>query len=184
MKQLEGAIGTGQEADAHRAGEAIVTPLRKRRLSGELYERDPKIEALIAELAILPRDELIARAAITKRYDPRYIPSECLVYFIRASRHDNDEAWFERLYRILIERVLRSLPRGGKLRRQDGVADARGRTRQGVRPVCRAAFGGSRRLCRQGRLFRGALRWRAGEPAARRAGAGLARREPFPAPRI
>ncbi|MTW18375.1 DNA-binding response regulator [Rhodoplanes serenus] len=111
MKQLEGAVDTGQEADAHRAGEAIVAPLRKRRLSGELYRRDPKIEALIAELAVLPRDELIARAEITKRSDPGYIPSECLVYFIRASRRDNNEAWFERLYRILIGRVLRSLPK-------------------------------------------------------------------------
>ncbi len=110
MKQLEGAVDTGQKADAGRAGEAIVTPLRKRRLSGELYERDPKIEALIAELAVLPRDELITRAEITKRSDSGYVPSECLVYFIRASRRDNNEAWFERLYRILTERVLRSLP--------------------------------------------------------------------------
>jgi hypothetical protein len=37
MKQLEGATGTGQKADAH-AAEAIVTPLRKRRLNGELYD--------------------------------------------------------------------------------------------------------------------------------------------------
>lgn len=44
----------------YRADEAIVTPLRKRRLSGELYERDPKTEALIAELAVLPRDALSA----------------------------------------------------------------------------------------------------------------------------
>ncbi|MGY4501228.1 hypothetical protein ACVWYH_005159 [Bradyrhizobium sp. GM24.11] len=111
MKQLEGAVDTGQEADLHRADEAIVAPLRKRRLNGELYGRDPKIEALIAELAVLPHDELIARAEITKRSDPGYIPSECLVYFIRASRRDNNEAWFERLYRILIGRVLRSLPK-------------------------------------------------------------------------
>lgn len=111
MNQLEGAVDSGQKADPPRAGEAIVTPLRKRRLSGELYERDPKIEALIAELAVLPRDELIARAEITKRSDAGYIPSECLVYFIRASRRDNNEAWFERLYRILIGRVLRSLPK-------------------------------------------------------------------------
>lgn len=121
MKQLEGATGVGQEADAHHAGEAIVTPLRKRRLSGELYERDPKIEALIAELAILSRDELIAKAAITKRSDPGYVSSECLVYFIRASRHDNGEAWFERLYRILTERVLRSLPRA---ERSDGKTES------------------------------------------------------------
>lgn len=108
---LEGPVDTRQELDVRRAGGAIVTPLRKRRIGGKLYERDPKIEAFIAELAILPRDELIVRAEITKRTDPGYIPSECLVYFIRASRRDNNEAWFERLYRILIERVLRSLPR-------------------------------------------------------------------------
>jgi hypothetical protein len=100
-----------QDADPQGTGEAMVTPLRKRRLGGEPYERDPKVEALIAELATLPRDQLIARAAITKRADPGYIPSEGLVYFLRASRHDNNEAGFDRLYRILTERVLRSLPR-------------------------------------------------------------------------
>lgn len=42
MKQLEGAFNTGQKADAHCAGEAIETPLRKRRLSGKLSERNPK----------------------------------------------------------------------------------------------------------------------------------------------
>jgi hypothetical protein len=111
MKQLGDAVGMKQDAERGAAGEARVTSLRKRRLSGEPYERDPKVEALIAELAILPRDELIARASITKRSSPGYVPSECLVYFIRASRSENNEAWFERLYRILIERVLRSLPR-------------------------------------------------------------------------
>jgi hypothetical protein len=128
MKEFEEAAGTTPEAGARRADEAVVTPLRKRRLSGELYERDPKVEALIAELAVLPRDELIARAAITKRSDPRYVPSECLIYFIRASRHDNGEAWFERLYRILIERVLRSLPRAEC---SDGATESL--TRGGVR---------------------------------------------------
>lgn len=111
MKHLEGAVGAEPEPDGYRKGNADIAPLRKRRLTGELYERDGKVEILIAELAALPRDELIGRAAITKRSDPGYVPSECLVYFIRASRHDNNEAWFERLYRILMERVLRSVPR-------------------------------------------------------------------------
>jgi len=110
MNQLGGAVDTVQKTDARGAGEAIATPLRKRRLSGELYERDPKIEALIAELAVLPRDSLIARAEITKRSDPGYVPSECLVYFIRASRRDNNEVWFERLYRILTERCCAVCP--------------------------------------------------------------------------
>lgn len=111
MKQLGGAVGAMGVAGPSGAGEMIANSLRKRRLNGELYERDPKVEALIAELGSLPRDELIARAAVTKRSDPTYVPSECLIYFIRASRRDNNEAWFERLYRILIERVLRSMPR-------------------------------------------------------------------------
>lgn len=105
------ATRTGQEAIAQPDEKAIVTPLRKRRVSCGLYERPAKIEALIAELTLLPRDELIARAEIAKRSAPGYIPSECLVYFIRTSRRDNNEGWFERLYRILIGRVLRSLPR-------------------------------------------------------------------------
>lgn len=102
------AIGVAAPTCAY---EVIVNSLRKRRLNGELYRRDPKVEALIAKLALLPRNELIARAAVTKRSDPGYVPSECLVYFIRQSRRDNNETWFERLYRILIERLLRSLPR-------------------------------------------------------------------------
>ncbi|MBB4010507.1 MULTISPECIES: response regulator receiver protein [Rhizobium/Agrobacterium group] len=109
MKQVGGSADAGKRADSH-ARVAIVTPLRKRSLTGELYSRDAGMERLIAELTILPRDELIGRAAITKRSDPNFVPSECLLHFIRASRHDNNEAWFERLYRILMQRVLRSLP--------------------------------------------------------------------------
>jgi hypothetical protein len=111
MKPAGDAAGVMRDAEVRRAGAATVTPLRKRRLTGEFYTRDPKIEALIAELAVLPRDALIARAAITRRSDPGYIPSECLVYFVRASRRDNNEAWFERLYRLLMARALHSLPK-------------------------------------------------------------------------
>ncbi|MBN9036009.1 MAG: response regulator transcription factor [Rhizobiales bacterium] len=111
MKQSEETVAAGQGADADLAGVAVVVALRKRKLTGELYVRDPKVEALIADLVTLPRDALLARAEITKRSDPGYVPSECLLYFIRASSRDNNEAWFERLYRILTERVLRGLPK-------------------------------------------------------------------------
>jgi hypothetical protein len=121
MKRSEDHVGAKPQFDAEPSSDVVINPLRKRRLSGELYERDPKINALIAELAALPRDALVTRAAITKRSDPAYIPSECLIYFIRASRRDNNEAWFERLYRILTERVLRSLP---KAESQDGKTES------------------------------------------------------------
>jgi hypothetical protein len=89
----------------------LITPLTKQTIGGKPYTRDPKIVALLADLSARPRDELIERAAITRRSDPSYVPSECLVYFVRASRYDNSDAWFERLYKILAERVLRCLPR-------------------------------------------------------------------------
>ncbi|MBF0270115.1 MAG: DNA-binding response regulator [Alphaproteobacteria bacterium] len=122
MSQLEGTVGIKPVADAPSRGVATATPLRKRRLrNGELYQRAPEIETLIIELAALPQEELIARAAITNRSDPGYVPSECLVYFIRASRYDNNGKWFERLYKLLIERVLRSLP---KAENNDGVTES------------------------------------------------------------
>jgi hypothetical protein len=46
MNQLGGAAGAKLRADGRRPDEAVVMPLREQRLSGELYERDPKVEAL------------------------------------------------------------------------------------------------------------------------------------------
>lgn len=112
MKQNNHAPDTTSRLAANSASaKAPVAPLRKRRLTGELYVRDPRIEAAIAELCALPRGELLARAAVTNRSDARYVPSECLVYFIRASRDGLGDGWFEHLYRILVARVLRRLPR-------------------------------------------------------------------------
>lgn len=114
---------------------AIIMPLRKRRLTGELYTRDPKIEALLVELSSLSWNDLIARAAISRRSDPNYVPSECLVYFVRASRADNQEAWFERIYKILAERVLRALP---KAESADGKTASL--TREAIRDKAFARF--------------------------------------------
>lgn len=89
----------------------MIVPLTRRKQDGTLYMRPDNIEALLVKLAELSRDDLLARAAIRKRTDPLYIPTECLLYFVRASRRNNSDAWFERLYKILQERVLSTLPR-------------------------------------------------------------------------
>lgn len=98
-----------------------IAPLTKKTLAGAVYTRQPYIEALLVTLSALPRDELADRAAITRRTDPDYIPSECLVHLIRSTRGDNSEAWFERLYKLLTERVLRCLP---KAESQDGETES------------------------------------------------------------
>lgn len=89
----------------------LIVPLTKRKQDGTLYKRPDTIEALLVQLAEFSRDDLLARAAIRKRTDPLYIPTECLLYFVRVSRRDNSDAWFERLYKILQDRVLSTLPR-------------------------------------------------------------------------
>jgi hypothetical protein len=89
----------------------LITPLQKRTLDGSPYTRRRIIEIKIVELASLSCDELIARCEIRQKDDPGYVPSECLLYFIRTSRTDNSNIYFERLYKILAERILRSLPK-------------------------------------------------------------------------
>lgn len=89
----------------------MIVPLTKRRKDGTPYLRPENIEELLPKLADLSRDTVLERARIRDRNDPGYIPSECLLHFIRASRWDNSDAWFERLYKVLIERVLRAVPR-------------------------------------------------------------------------
>lgn len=89
----------------------MIDPLTKRRKDGTPYLRPANIEALLPTLADLPRDALLERARIRDRKHPDYVPSECLLHFVRASRLDNSDAWFERVYKMLVERVLRAVPR-------------------------------------------------------------------------
>jgi hypothetical protein len=89
----------------------LVAPLRKLTIHGQLYVRDSRIETKLHELEKLQRVDLAARCEISRRDDVNFVPTECLIYFVRASRADNSTAGFDRLFKVLAERVLRSLPR-------------------------------------------------------------------------
>lgn len=89
----------------------MITALKKRTLNRALYTRDPKIEAKLVELELLSRDDLFARCSIARRSNLAYVPNECVLYFVRASRTENSSRDFERLCKILMERVLRILPK-------------------------------------------------------------------------
>jgi DNA-directed RNA polymerase specialized sigma24 family protein len=90
--------------------EDLITPLRKCRKDGKPYTRRPGIELKILELVSLSRSELVTQCEIREKTNPAYVPSECLLYFVRTSRADESNRYFERLYKILSERVLRGLP--------------------------------------------------------------------------
>jgi hypothetical protein len=87
------------------------TPLRKRTLKGDLYTRPPEIEGKLLELSGLPREEAVTRCKIPERDDPAYVPSECLLHFVRSFRENPARPEFEVLYRLLATRLLRKLPR-------------------------------------------------------------------------
>jgi DNA-directed RNA polymerase specialized sigma24 family protein len=89
----------------------LAIPLRKRKLDGSPYFRPEAIEKKLQELELLPRDNLMERCRIRDRADPGYVPTECVMHFIRASHRDNSETRFASLYRVLLERAAHCLPR-------------------------------------------------------------------------
>jgi hypothetical protein len=88
----------------------VVGPLRKRTLQGKLYVRIPSVEAKLREILALPPTELVNRCALLDRKDPAYIHSECLLYLVRTWKPD--DPYFEQIYKILAERILRRIPKG------------------------------------------------------------------------
>lgn len=89
----------------------MVAPLRKRDLEGNLYTRFPETEALLAELEALPRTDIVSRCEILSARSALYVPTECVLYFVRAGRQVPTDALYERLYKVLIGRLLRQLPK-------------------------------------------------------------------------
>lgn len=90
----------------------VLAPLRKKpKGAGEPYKRRTHVEALLQRLVFLSRDEIVERSRIRNTRDPDYIPTECLLHLLRASRHDNSEQYFERLFKGLYDRLISALPR-------------------------------------------------------------------------
>jgi len=88
-----------------------VKPLTKCRSDGALYTRRADVEEGLARLIEQSREEIIAGLKIRDTSSPLYVKSECIVYMIRDTRHDNDESYFNDLYRELMRRISSALPR-------------------------------------------------------------------------
>jgi hypothetical protein len=88
-----------------------VKPLTKQRSGGALYTRRADVEEALARLTTRSRAEIVAALKIRDTSSPLYVKSECIVYLIRDTRHDNDESYFNDLYRELMRRISSALPR-------------------------------------------------------------------------
>jgi hypothetical protein len=99
----------------------MAVPLRKvKQDDGTLYQRRPDIERALDSLALLSRSELAERCRVAHPEAPNYLPSECLLHFVRTCRSDNSDNHFEALFRTLRQRVLARLPQPEFGRGPDG----------------------------------------------------------------
>ncbi len=114
-------------------GEGQVAELTKRRADGTPYRRREPVQSALAELVGLPREEILSRLQVRDPGLPSYVASECIVHLIRATRGDNDERYFNELYRGVMRRIASALPRvqGERADETENVhaADARDRVR-------------------------------------------------------
>lgn len=110
-----------------------VPPLTKQKPDGTTYTRREDVEDALERLVGLPRSEIIAALKIRDARSRLYVQSECIVHLIRATRSDNDQAYFGELYRELMRRITAVLPRveGERAGMSENVhaADARDRVR-------------------------------------------------------
>ena len=99
-----------------------------------MYERPEAIDSILKVLLQLPVPELIARCSIDDRDDPMYVPSECVLYFVRRPPPAGGDEAFRTLFMLLRQRVRRAvrvtkrrLPGTGKVGESDfdlGVRDS------------------------------------------------------------
>jgi DNA-directed RNA polymerase specialized sigma24 family protein len=87
-----------------------VTPLRMRKPDGSLYCRPEEIEETLTVLLRLPTRELVERSRIEDAEAPNYVPSECMLYFVRRLSFSDDEDSLRDLFLILRQRILRAVP--------------------------------------------------------------------------
>ncbi len=110
-----------------------VPPLTKQKSDGTTYTRRDDVENALERLVGLPRSDVIAALKIREARSALYVQSECIVHLIRATRTDNNQAYFGELYRELIRRITAALPRveGERADTAENVhaADARDRVR-------------------------------------------------------
>jgi DNA-directed RNA polymerase specialized sigma24 family protein len=88
----------------------LITPLRKRSADGGAYFRPPAIEELLAALSQMTIEEVARRARIDGHHNMEYVPSECLVYFVRQSKYCGDDDAYRDIFVSLRQRLLQSVP--------------------------------------------------------------------------
>lgn len=83
--------------------------LKRKKSDGAQYERPVEIEDCLEKLEKISSSERIQQFETFSKKHPSYIPSEALVYFLRNAWKVGAKSDFEKIFRILLNRVERSL---------------------------------------------------------------------------
>lgn len=84
-------------------------PLKRKKKDGTSYERPPEIEAWLKRLETVEAAERLRQFATLSRKSLGHVPSEALVYFLRKAWADGMQGDFEKIFRILMKRIEKSL---------------------------------------------------------------------------
>jgi RNA polymerase sigma factor (sigma-70 family) len=106
----EGAEQSMNRNLAAKPATASVALLRKLKPDGSAYDRRTEVEAELILLVQLPPSEVALRAKIEDASHPGYLPTECLVYFVRRLDPHKDSSALHDLFNILRQRVLKAVP--------------------------------------------------------------------------
>src|SRR5690349_11611163 len=87
-----------------------VAPLRKQKPDGTKYRRPAEVRDTLAILLDLQPLEVAARARVADPESPDYVPSECVLYFVRRLDAEKHAGALRDLFEALRKRVLRAVP--------------------------------------------------------------------------
>lgn len=88
----------------------MIIPLRMRAKDGSVYRRPDAIEEALAALLALPPQDVARRSRIDDCEHSEYVPSECVLHFVRHAELSGSEDVLRDLFVVLRQRVLRAVP--------------------------------------------------------------------------
>lgn len=95
----------------------MVSPLRKIK-DGKCCTRQEPIESRLLELEGLPDAEQVRQCEIRSHDSAEFVSTECILHLVRSRReHRPTDVTFEKLYGILLKRVLTQLPQPDRIRK-------------------------------------------------------------------
>lgn len=88
----------------------MIPELRGSTKQGEPYERPEKIRAALDDLYALPIEEVAKRAQSIPEGEEGFVPSECVLHFVRQSKVNGDAAPYMALFKELRTRAANLVP--------------------------------------------------------------------------